>query len=291
MMWLRKNKDKRDTMKTLIEKVAVVTGAGSGIGQALAIELAKAGAHLAISDINEEGLKATVEKINSIAPSTKVHTHKLDVSDRDAMNQYAQLIKEEYGVINLLINNAGVALSAALSEVKREDFNWLMNINFWGVVNGCEAFLPILRQADDAHIVNISSVFGMVAVPKQGTYNAAKFAVRGYSECLRQEMSLVSPNVKVSTVHPGGIATEIARNARVSEGDNKEELAATFDKMAKTTPTQAAQIILAGVKKDKARIMVGWDAHLIHFLYRLLGAGYMKLTQALAKSKMHLAEK
>lgn len=270
-------------MKSFVDKVAVVTGAGSGIGQALAIELAKAGCKLAISDINEQGLKATVEKIQSICTGTHIHTYALDVSRQDDVLAYAQMVESEFGAVHLLFNNAGVALSALLDDVSREDFNWLMNINFWGVVNGCEAFLPLMKQAGESHIINISSVFGMVSVPKQGTYNAAKFAVRGYSECLRQEMALTYPSVSVSTVHPGGIATEIARNARVSKEDNKEELAASFDKLAKTTPEQAAKTIVAGVKKNKARIMIGADAHLIHFLVRLLGAGYMKLTQKMAK--------
>lgn len=272
-------------MENFVNKVAVVTGAGSGIGQALSIELAKLGCQLALSDINAEGLAATVDQIHAITREANVHTQVLDVSKQDDVTSYAQAVFAEFGAVDLLFNNAGVALSAMLDDVSRDDFNWLMNINFWGVVNGCEAFLPLMKQSANAHIINISSVFGMIAVPSQGTYNAAKFAVRGYTECLRQEMALTCPSVMVSTVHPGGISTQIARNARIPEGEDQEALAKQFDEVAHTTPEKAAQIILAGVKKNKARIMVGWDAHIIHFVYRLLGARYMKLTQWLAKRK------
>ncbi len=270
-------------MKQLKNSVAVVTGAGSGIGQALALALAKEGCHLALSDINTAGLEATCQRIAEQGSEVKIHTQSLDVADRQAVLDYAAQVHAELGEINIVINNAGVALSSGVDEVKREDFEWLMNINFWGVVNGSEAFLPYLKQAKHSHLINISSVFGMIAVPRQSSYNAAKFAVRGYTEALRQEMRLKYPNVEVSCVHPGGIATEIARNARVSEGENKEELAASFDKLAHTTPQKAASIIVAGIKKNKPRIMVGWDAHVIHFLYRLLGIRYQGLTQLLAK--------
>jgi len=273
-------------MKTFLDKVAVVTGAGSGIGQALAIELAKAGAQIALSDINQDGLNNTVEKIQSIAPNTQMHIYQLDVADQAAVGEYAKIVHEQFGQIDLLINNAGVALSYLIDQVQREDFQWLMNINFWGVVNGCEAFLPMLKQSVDAHIVNISSIFGIVSVPKQGPYNAAKFAVRGYSECLHQEMNLMHPNVKVSTVHPGGIATDIARNARVSSDENKEELAASFDKLARTSPEKAAKTILEGVQKNKARILIGADAHFLSIISRVLGAGYMRIVQSIAKKKV-----
>jgi len=261
----------------------MVTGAGSGIGRALSMELACHGCRLALSDINQSGLEATKAKILEQYPNAHVHTAILDVADQKAVNDYAALVQDHYGQINLVINNAGVALSSGLDEVKREDFTWLMNINFWGVVNGTEAFLPYLKQAKDAHIVNISSVFGMVAVPRQSSYNAAKFAVRGYTEALRQEMNLKQNSIEVSCVHPGGIATDIARNARVSESEDKAELAASFDKLAHTTPEKAAKVIVSGIRKNKARIMVGWDAHLIHFLYRLLGIRYTNITQWLAK--------
>jgi short-subunit dehydrogenase len=270
-------------MKTLLNKTAVVTGAGSGIGRALSIELAKHGCKLAISDINVAGLQATKQNILKSNADAIVHIYELDVSNREAMLDYASMIHDELGDINLVINNAGVALSSGLDETKREDFEWLMNINFWGVVNGTEAFLPFLKQAQEAHVVNISSVFGMIAIPRQSSYNAAKFAVRGYTEALRQEMCLNHKKIEVSCVHPGGIATDIVRNARIGEDEDRAELSQSFDKLAHTTPEKAAKIIVAGIKKNKPRIMVGWDAHLIHVLVRLLGIRYISLTQWLAK--------
>lgn len=274
-------------MKNFKNKVAVITGAGSGIGQALAIELAQKGCHLALSDLNEEGLFKTKSLIDSHSSGVSVKTYILDVANRAAFIDHAQQISQDFDQINMIFNNAGVALSAKLDEVKREDFDWLMNINFWGVVNGTEALLPYLKQSNDAHIINISSVFGMISLPTQGSYNASKFAVRGYTEALRQEMLTDHPYVAVSCVHPGGIATEIARNSRVSDGSDKESMAKDFDKLARTTPKQAAQTILKGVAKNKARIMIGADAHVIHFLVRLLGAGYQVLTRKFMGSMNH----
>lgn len=274
-------------MKNFKNKVAVITGAGSGIGRALALELAVKGCHLALSDVNEKGLDETKSMIEKESPSVNVHTYKLDVANRDVFFEHAKQVKVDFGHVNLIFNNAGVALSSKLEDVKREDFDWLMNINFWGVVNGTEAFMPFLKESGDAHIINISSVFGMISLPTQGSYNASKFAVRGYTEALRQEMIADGYNVGVSCVHPGGIATEIARNARVSEGDDKELMASDFDKLARTTPQQAAQVILKGVSNNKARIMIGADAHIIHFLVRLLGAGYQGLTRRFMGSMNH----
>lgn len=270
-------------MKILLDKVAVITGAGSGIGRALAVALAKQGCRLALSDIHLTNLQDTYDLILQLSPNTMMHLHEVDVSDQQAMLDYAALVYETFSQIDLIINNAGVALSSDVDETQRADFQWLMNINFWGVVNGTEAFLPYLKQASAAHVVNISSVFGMVAVPRQSSYNAAKFAVRGYTEALRQEMCLNHKHIEVSCVHPGGIATNIARNARVAEGEDQTELAANFDKFTQTSAENAADIIVAGIKKNKMRIMVGWDAHLIHILVRLLGIRYIGLTQWLAK--------
>jgi short-subunit dehydrogenase len=268
-------------MKNLQGKVAVITGAGSGIGRALALELAAQGCALAISDVNAVGLEQTRVQIG-VASSSKVRTYIFDVSDQAATEAHAKQVAEDFGQVNLLINNAGVALSGKIRDIEMSDFHWLMNINFWGVVHGTQAFLPALIASGDAHIVNLSSIFGMISVPKQATYNAAKFAVRGYTEALRQEMRMDNLAVQVSCVYPGGINTDIARNARVAACENKEQTAALFSKLARTSPEQAAAIILRGIKRNKPRIMVGMDAHFVHFLYRLLGIRYQYITRALA---------
>jgi len=270
-------------MKSFKNKVAVITGAGSGIGRALAIQLAKEHCQLALSDINMAGLQKTEQLIREFDSTLLIKTYSFDVSNQQAMLAHAEEVEKEFGHINLLFNNAGVALSARLDEVTREDFEWLFNINFWGVVNGTEAFLPSLKRSGDGHIINISSVFGMISLPKQGTYNASKFAVRGYTESLVQEMKVKGHKVGVSCVHPGGIATDIARNARMDADDQANGMADTFDKVVQTTPEQAAKTILKGVRNNKRRIMVGPDAHLIHFLVRLLGSHYQVITQWLSK--------
>lgn len=270
-------------MKSFKNKVAVITGAGSGIGRALAIQLAKEHCQLALSDINMAGLQKTEQLIREFDTTLQIKTYSFDVSNQQAMLAHAEELEKEFGHINLLFNNAGVALSARLDEVTREDFEWLFNINFWGVVNGTEAFLPSLKRSGDGHIINISSVFGMISLPKQGTYNASKFAVRGYTESLVQEMKVKGHKVGVSCVHPGGIATDIARNARMDADDQANGMADTFDKVVQTTPEQAAKTILKGVRNNKRRIMVGPDAHLIHFLVRLLGSHYQVITQWLSK--------
>ena len=270
-------------MKSFKNKVAVITGAGSGIGRALAIQLAKEHCQLALSDINMAGLQKTEQLIREFDTTLQIKTYSFDVSNQQAMLAHAEEVEKEFGHINLLFNNAGVALSARLDEVTREDFEWLFNINFWGVVNGTEAFLPSLKRSGDGHIINISSVFGMISLPKQGTYNASKFAVRGYTESLVQEMKVKGHKVGVSCVHPGGIATDIARNARMDADDQANGMADTFDKVVQTTPEQAAKTILKGVRNNKRRIMVGPDAHLIHFLVRLLGSHYQVITQWLSK--------
>ncbi len=271
-------------MNNLKGKVAVVTGAGSGIGRALAIKLSKEGCNLAISDLNMSGL----EKTRALAESSniQVKSYSLDVSDKEAVYAHADEVERDFGEVNLIFNNAGVALSSKLIDIDMKDFEWLMNIDFWGVVYGTQAFLPKLIASGDGHIINISSVFGMISVPKQGTYNAAKFAVRGYTEALRQELLIDDLPVQVSCVHPGGIKTEIARNARVGAGENRERIDTGFDKVAKTTPSKAADIIIKGVKVNKSRIMVGADAHVIHFMYRLLGSKYQTVTQFLAKKAL-----
>lgn len=262
-------------MKSFKNKVAVVTGAGSGIGQALALALAKAGAELAISDINASNVADTASQCTALG--AKVKHYQLDVGSRDAIYGHAAEVMSDFGRVNLVINNAGVALNATVRELSDEDFEWLMNINFWGVVHGTRAFLPHLTASAEGHIVNVSSIFGMIGVPKQSAYNAAKFAVRGFTEALRQEMALERAAVGVSCVHPGGVRTNIAKAARKGASDANRDLGAAFDKLARTTPERAATIILDGVRRNESRIFVGADAKAIDWMQRLMGSGYQKI--------------
>ena len=221
-------------MKSLKGKVAVITGAGSGIGQATAEALAKQGCELAISDINERGLAETRARCES--HGVRVSSARVDVADRAAMYAWADNVVADHGRVNIVINNAGVALGATIEDMSYEDQEWLMGINFWGVVYGTKAFLPHIKKTGDGHVVNISSVFGLIAVPTQSAYNAAKFAVRGFTECLREEMDMEDCGIGVTCVHPGGIKTNIARASRQRLGgswgfEGQEQLAAQFDKL------------------------------------------------------------
>jgi butyryl-CoA dehydrogenase len=265
-------------MRELQGRVAVVTGAASGIGRALAFELAREGAALALSDVDEAGLAETCTRAEALG--VRVSSERVDVADRAAVHAHADRVVAEHGRVNLVINNAGVALGGTISELSYEDFEWLFGINFWGVVHGTKAFLPHLRAAGEGHIVNLSSVFGLIAVPGQGPYNAAKFAVRGFTECLRQELELEGVNVSATCVHPGGIQTNIVRKARVTEragSPGREEMIARFDQLARTTPEAAARTILRGVKRNARRVLIGTDARVIAALQRLLPASYQKL--------------
>ena len=262
-------------MKSFKDKVAVITGAGSGIGQALALALAKAGAQLAISDINADNVADTARQCAALGAT--VRHYRLDVGSRDAIYAHADEVVQAFGRVNLVINNAGVAVNASVRELSDADFEWLMNINFWGVIHGTRAFLPHLTASGDGHIVNISSIFGMIGVPKQSAYNAAKFAVRGFTESLRQEMVNEGKAIGVSCVHPGGVRTNIAKAARKGASDANRDLGALFDKKAKTTPFSAAETILAGVRRNESRIFVGADAKALDWMQRLLGSGYQRI--------------
>lgn len=262
-------------MKSFKGKVAVITGAGSGIGQALALALAREGAELAISDINEANVAQTA--VQCVALGSKVRHYQLDVSRREAIYQHAAEVVEAFGRVNLVINNAGVAVNASVRELSDEDFEWLMSINFWGVIHGTRAFLPHLTASGEGHIVNLSSIFGMIGVPKQSAYNAAKFAVRGFTEALRQEMAIEGKGIGVSCVHPGGVRTNIANSARKGASDANRDLGAMFDQVAKTTPAKAAEVILAGVRRNESRILIGADAWFLDLMQRLLGSYYQRL--------------
>lgn len=265
-------------MEGFAGKVVVVTGAGSGIGQALAVELARSGAKVAISDVDTEGLAQTEERLNAIGAPVK--TDRLDVTVREAFLAYADAVNEHFGTVNQIYNNAGIAFTGDIEVSHFKDIERVMDVDYWGVVNGTKAFLPYLIASGDGHVVNISSVFGLFSVPSQAAYNAAKFAVRGFTEALRQEMVLAGHPVGVTTVHPGGIKTAIARNATTAEGLDQAELAARFDKAARTSPQRAARIILGAVRKNKARVLVGPDAKVIDLLVRATGSGYQRLFMA-----------
>ncbi|MDT5094345.1 MAG: hypothetical protein QOH60_3708 [Mycobacterium sp.] len=267
-------------MQGFAGKVAVVTGAGSGIGQALAIELGRSGAKLAISDVDVKGLAGTEERLKAIG--VPVRSDRLDVTEREAFLVYADAVKDHFGTVNQIYNNAGIAFTGDIEVSGFKDIERVMDVDYWGVVNGTKAFLPHLIASGDGHIINVSSVFGLFSVPGQAAYNAAKFAVRGFTEALRQEMILAGHPVKVTTVHPGGIKTNIARNSTVVEGLDKDELVRTFDKkLASTSPQKAARIILDGVSKNKARVLVGTDAKVLDLIVRLTGSGYQRLVTAI----------
>lgn len=261
-------------MRTLQDKVVVITGAGSGIGRALALDLAGKGARLAVSDQNETGLNETVAQLKSRGAG-ELRADVLDVRDKAAFASYAAAVAEHFGVVNVVINNAGVSHSGPVTEMEYDDFEWIVGINFWGVVYGTREFLPHLIASGDGHLVNLSSLFGLVSMPGQSTYNATKYAVRGFTEAVREDMIVGRHPVGVTCVHPGGIKTGIARHGRVTRGESHERLARTFDeRLAKMTPERAAQIIVDGVLHNRPRVLVGSDAHVIHWVGKLLGARY-----------------
>jgi NADP-dependent 3-hydroxy acid dehydrogenase YdfG len=269
-------------------RVAAITGAGSGIGRALAKELSGRGAHLALSDIDEVGLAETVALCEGAR--VKVSSRSVDVADRQAMYAWADQAAEEHGKVNLIFNNAGVALGATIDAMSYEDFEWLMGINFWGVVHGTKAFLPHLKAAGEGHIINLSSVFGLISVPTQSAYNAAKFAVRGFTDALRMELELEGCNVSATTIHPGGIKTNIARNARMDESvvalsGSVERAHSEFDKVALSSPKKAARQILTAVEHNRRRALIGPDAKVVDLISRLPAGLYQRVLVQGAKRR------
>ncbi len=257
-------------------RVAVVTGAGSGIGRALALELASRGARLALSDVDSVGLAATVAAVEQ--RGGEVRSDHLDVSERGSVLDYAETVRRHFGVVNQVYNNAGIAFHGDVEKTEFKDLERVIDVDFWGVVNGTKAFLPHLVESGDGHVVNVSSLFGLLSIPSQSAYNAAKFAVRGFTEALRQEMLIARHPVHVTCVHPGGIKTAIARNATVAEGQDQKSVAEFFDRrLAKTTPEQAALVILRGVEKNKARVLIGNDARALDALARVTGSRYQDI--------------
>lgn len=270
-------------MKNLDDKVVVITGAGSGIGRSLAELCAARGANLALCDVDHGGLEQTRENCGRAAVLTAV----VDVSERAAMEDFRDQVLAEYGRVDLVVNNAGVAHSQTIEHTSYEDFEWIMGINFWGVVHGTKAFLPALKAHEGSALVNVSSVFGLISVPTQGTYNATKFAVRGFTEALRHETA--DSGLHVMCVHPGGIKTGIAHAARFYVGPNgrSDQASAADDfvaKLARTTPEQAAYKILADLARKRGRCLIGVDAQIISAISRLLPVNYWRLMGRLIPS-------
>ena len=281
-------------MKNFNNKVAAITGAGSGMGQQLAILLAKAGCHLSLSDVNEQGLAETVELLKPY--SVRVTSQKVNVADREQVKAWAADTMHSHGSVNMIFNNAGVALAATVEGASYQDLEWIMGINYWGVVYGTKEFLPYLKQSGEGHIINTSSLFGLTAQPTQSAYNSTKFAVRGFTESLRQELDLENCGVSALCVHPGGIRTNIANAARMSDsvrtlGMNPEKSAKAFNKLLRMPAQDAAQQILDAILKDKRRLLIGNDAKTLDIIQRILPTGYQKITAFATKMSKRLEAK
>ena len=262
----------------LHNKVAVLTGAGSGIGRALALLLARKGCHLALADINPAALAETAALVQPLG--VHVSQHPLDVASREAVAALPAAVLAVHGQVDLLINNAGVAMAGTFDQVTEHDFDWLMDINFNGVVRLTRAFLPLLQQRPAARIVNLSSLFGLIAPPEQCAYSASKFAVRGFSNALRHELAMSGSTVGVTVVHPGGVATHIASSARMADSLSSDDIAkrqALSQKLLRMPPEKAADIIVRAIERDKARVIVGWDAWFAALIERLMPVGYWGL--------------
>ncbi|MGE2815995.1 SDR family NAD(P)-dependent oxidoreductase [Mycobacterium heidelbergense] len=264
-------------------RVAVVTGAGSGIGRALTSALTQDGAHVAAADIDERGLAET----QAACRPGHVTTFQVDVADRDAVFAYADDVRSQLGPASMVFNNAGVDLFAGVADMSWKDFDWLIGINVGGVVNGTKAFLPQLIESGSAQrparLVNLSSAFGLIAVPYQGAYSASKFAVRGLTEALRQEMIIERHPVTVHCVHPGVVRTNFGANMRTADTEDPDLAKSLFDRAALTAPEKAARIILRGTEKNRARILIGPDGRAMAALPRVLGAQYAGLLARVAR--------
>lgn len=267
-------------MKSFKNKVAAITGAGSGIGRALALKLAAEGCDLSLSDVNTQGLAETVQQAEALG--VKVTSQKVDVAQLEQVRAWAAETVRAHGKVNMIFNNAGVALGSTVEGMSYEELEWLMGINFWGVIYGTKEFLPLLKASGEGHIINISSIFGLGAQPSQAAYNASKFAVRGYTEALRQELDLQKCGVSSTCVHPGGIKTNIAKAARMNDslksiGIDPRKGQQNFEKFLHVTPDDAADAILNGVKKNARRVLIGAEAYAFDAMQRLLPTGYQRL--------------
>jgi NAD(P)-dependent dehydrogenase (short-subunit alcohol dehydrogenase family) len=275
--------------RNLEGRVAVLTGAATGIGRALASRLAGEGASLCLADVNADALEETTRALAS--GGAKVSAHVVNVADGGRVEGFAREVEERHGRADVLINNAGVALHGTVEEVSLEDIEWVMSVNFWGTVYCVKRFLPMLKRQTGAHVVCVSSIFGVIAPPGQAAYCASKFAVRGFAEALRHELE--GTGVRVSTVHPGGVRTNIARSARIGAGADPskgERERRRFERLAITTPEQAAERIVRGMLRGEPRILVGRDASQIDLLQRLLPARYWRLLRPLVERRSGRAE-
>jgi len=261
----------------LHNRTAVVTGAASGIGQAIAVSLARRGCHLALADINEGPLAQTA-KLASL-PGVRISLHRLDVADRQGVASFPAIVMAEHGRVDILVNNAGVALGGTFDQVSETDFEWLFEINFCGVVRMTRAFLPLLQASDDACLVNLSSLYGLISPPGQTAYCASKFAVRGFTQSIRHELE--GSNVGVMVVHPGGVATAIARNARIPKGlfsaEEEARRRSAAEKLLRMPPERAGEIIVRGIERRKLRVLVGIDAKIASFIERLAPVSYWNI--------------
>ena len=266
-------------MLKLAGRTAVVTGAAGGIGRGIALALARRGCHLALADIDETALSRTAAEIAGVETASRLRLshHRLDVASRAAVAALPAQVLAAHGAVDILVNNAGVALGGTFREIAESDFDWLIGVNFWGVVQMTRAFLPLLSDSEEARIVNVSSLFGLIALPGQTAYAASKFAVRGFSESLRHE--LADTRIGVTVVHPGGIATSIAKNARMPASLSEDEVAKRrtfFDSFLTMPPETAGEIIVRGVEQRRARILVGADAKYAALIERLMPVNYWK---------------
>jgi NAD(P)-dependent dehydrogenase (short-subunit alcohol dehydrogenase family) len=276
----------RNQHRSLADKVVAISGAGSGMGREMALIAARDGALLAISDWNEQGLAETVD-LAKAAGARELRSDVVDVSDRAAVGEWATAVADQFGRVNVVVNNAGVSMTGDFEDMSYEEFDWIVGVNFNGVVNGTKEFLPHLIASGDGILVNISSLFGLISMPGQSAYNATKYAVRGFTEALREEMLINGHPVTVTCVHPGGIKTGIARNGRKTAGQDAAEIDRLFDtKLAKMTPDKAAKIIMDGALAGKARVLVGLDAHVMHTFGKLAGSRYQDVVARLAPRLM-----
>lgn len=277
-------------MKTLRSKVVAITGAGSGIGRATAIAMARQGARVSVSDVDQQGLDETVQFCE--AEGAECLGTVLDVSQREAVYAWAEATQKHFNQVNVIMNNAGVSLAGVVEDLDYGDFEWIMGINFWGVVYGTKAFLPLLRQSGEGHIVNVSSLFGLMGMPATSAYNASKFAVRGFTESLSAELLIEGAPVAVTSVHPGGIDTNIARRGRIVPNRkwgliSNEQSGKDFKKLARTRPDEAARQIVNAILNNRRRLLIGADAKLFDRMQRLIPARYQSIVKQVVKRQRY----